>query len=90
MVDITHKTFTLRKAIATAVVKVSKKETMEAIQNKTVPKGDIFEFAKVAGLFGVKKTSELIPDCHPLPIEFTQITYDVNDLEIHIFVEVHT
>jgi molybdenum cofactor biosynthesis protein MoaC len=90
MVDITHKSNSLRKAIASAIVSVSKPETIEAIQHKRIPKGDIFEFSRVAGLFAVKKTSELIPDCHPLPIEYTQISHKINDLDIIIQVEVHT
>jgi cyclic pyranopterin phosphate synthase len=90
MVDITSKTYTLRKAIATAIVKVSKQETIDAIINKQVPKGDVFEMAKAAGLLGVKKTPDLLPDCHPLPIEFTAIRYRIDGLEIHIELEVHT
>lgn len=90
MVDITSKTYTLRKAIATAIVKVSKQETIDAIINKKVPKGDVFEMAKAAGLLGVKKTPDLLPDCHPLPIEFTAIRYRIDGLEIHIELEVHT
>ena len=61
MVDITAKTFTLRKAIAQAVVKVSNQETIDAIVQKKVPKGDVFEMAKTAGLFAAKKTSDVIP-----------------------------
>jgi cyclic pyranopterin monophosphate synthase len=90
MINITHKNSTLRKAIASAIVKVSKMETMVAIQNKSVPKGDVLECARVAGLFAVKKTSEMIPDCHPMPIEFTQINFRIEKLELHIEVEVHT
>lgn len=90
MVNITHKTTTLREATATAIVKVSKAETIEAIKNKTVPKGDVFEMAKTAGLFAVKRTSDMIPDCHPLPIEYTAVRYSINDLEISIEMEVHT
>jgi cyclic pyranopterin monophosphate synthase len=90
MVNITHKSNTLRTAIATAIVKVSKPETITAIENKTVPKGDVFEMSKAAGLLGVKKTPDLLPDCHPLPIEFTQIRYTIEGLEIRIEVEVHT
>jgi len=90
MVNITHKSNTLRIAIATAIVKVSKPETITAIQERKVPKGDVFEFARAAGLLGVKKTSDVIPDCHPLPIEFTSITYEVSGLEVVITVEVHT
>lgn len=90
MVDITHKNHTLRKAVASAVVSVSAEETMDIIRNKAVPKGDIFEFSRAAGLLAVKKTSDLIPDCHPIPIEYTGITYELMNLEIHILVEVHT
>ncbi len=90
MVDITFKSNTLRTAIAVAIVKLSKKETVEAILNKTVPKGDVFEMAKAAGLFAVKRTSDMIPDCHPLPIEFTAVRYQIINLEIHIEMEVHT
>lgn len=90
MVNITHKSSTLRIAIATGIVKVSKHETIDAIKNRKVPKGDIFEFSRAAGLLACKKTYEVIPDCHPLPVEFTSITYEINELEITIRVEVHT
>lgn len=90
MVPITHKSSTLRKAVATARVKVSLQATMDAVRNRQVPKGDIFEFARAAGLLAIKKTSDLIPDCHPLPIEYASITYEMEELEILISVEVHT
>ncbi len=90
MVDITHKVKSLRKAIATAVVKVSLPETIEAIQTRRVPKGDVFEFSRAAGLLAVKKTSDVIPDCHPLPVEFTAITHHVEGLEVIVQVEVHS
>lgn len=90
MVDITFKSSSLREAVAQAVVKVSKQETIDAIKNKTVPKGDVFEMAKTAGLFAVKRTSDMIPDCHPLPIEFTAVHYEIQELEIHIEMEVRT
>ncbi|WP_290843564.1 bifunctional molybdenum cofactor biosynthesis protein MoaC/MoaB [Flavobacterium sp.] len=90
MVDITHKTSTLRKAIASAKVVVSKPETISAIENRQVPKGDIFEFARASALFAIKKTSDVIPDCHPLPVEFASITYKIEGLAVVISVEVHT
>jgi len=90
MVSITHKSDTLRKAVAMATVKVSGQHTIDAIVQKRVPKGDVFEFSRVAGLFAVKKTSDVIPDCHPLPIEYTAITHEIEGLEIRIRVEVHT
>lgn len=90
MVDITHKHTTLRIAIAQAIVKVSKQETIDAIENGTVPKGDVFAISKAAGLLGVKKTADLLPDCHPLPIEYTGIEYTINGLEILITMTVKT
>jgi cyclic pyranopterin monophosphate synthase len=90
MVNITHKSNTLRKAIAQAIVRVSLPETIQAIQNRTVPKGDVLECARVAGLFAAKRTADMIPDCHPLPVEFTAISYEVGEMEVTVFVEIHT
>lgn len=90
MVNITHKPTSLRKAVATAIVKTSSQQTIDAIQNKTVPKGDVFEFSRAAGLLAIKKTSDVIPDCHPLPIEYAAIRHTVDGLTIVIEVEVHT
>jgi cyclic pyranopterin monophosphate synthase len=90
MVDITSKSNTLRKATAVATIVVSKEETIEAIQNRKVPKGDVFEFSRAAGLLGIKKTSDLIPDCHPLPIEYAAFTYEMEGMQVHIKAEVHT
>jgi cyclic pyranopterin phosphate synthase len=90
MVNITKKSNTLRKAIASATVRVSKQETIDAVVQRKVPKGDVFEFARAAGLFGVKRTSDVIPDCHPLPVEYTSITFEIKEMEIEILVEVHT
>lgn len=90
MVDITHKNTTLRTAVAQAVVKVSKPETIEAIKNDTVPKGHVFAMSKAAGLLGVKRTPDILPDCHPLPIEFTGVEYEINGLEISVIFTVKT
>lgn len=86
MVDITHKIITQRTATAQAIVKVGSPETMQAILNKTVPKGDVLEVARTAGLFAVKNTSNSIPDCHPMPIEFTGIEYEL--LEDSVLIKV--
>lgn len=90
MVDILNKISTLRFAIATAELKVSSEETINKILEKQVPKGDVFEFSRAAGLLAVKKTSDVIPDCHPLPIEYTNIRHEIENLNIHIYVEVAT
>ena len=90
MVDITFKASTLRIATAQAIVAVSKQETIDAINNKTVPKGDVFAMSKAAGLLGVKKTADLLPDCHPMPIEYTGIEYNIEGLEITVTMTVKT
>lgn len=90
MVDITHKVTTLRTAVAQAIVKVSKIETIQAIENDSVPKGNVFAMSKAAGLLGVKRTPDILPDCHPLPIEFTGVEYVTNGLEITVLFTVKT
>ncbi len=88
MVNITDKPNSLRGAIATAVVTVSMQETIAALQSGDVPAGNVFDMAKAAGLLAVKKTSDAIPHCHPIPIEYTAISYAVEALRIIITVEV--
>ena len=90
MIDITHKINTLRVAVAQAIVKVSTEETIQAIEQDTVPKGNVFAMSKAAGLLGIKKTPDLLPDCHPLPIEFAGIEYEIDGLEIRIIFTVKT
>lgn len=88
MVDITHKIITQRTATAQAIVKVGSAATMQAILNKTVPKGDVLEVSRTAGLFAVKNTSNAIPDCHPIPIEFTGIHFECLEDSVKIEVTV--
>jgi len=90
MVDITFKSYTLRKAIATATIQVSSPDTIAIVEQRKVPKGDIFEFARASALLAIKKTSDMIPDCHPLPVEYAAVRYEVANLKIKIEVEVHT
>lgn len=90
MIDITNKITTHRSAIAQAIVKVSLQETIDAVKNKTVPKGDVLEASRIAGLFGIKRTSDVIPDCHPMPIEFASVRHKIEGLEIIVETEVHT
>ncbi|TJZ51542.1 bifunctional molybdenum cofactor biosynthesis protein MoaC/MoaB [Sphingobacterium olei] len=90
MVDITHKQCTLRKGIATASVLTSSEITIEAIKAGQVPKGNVYEFARAATLLAIKKTSDIIPDCHPLPIEYAAVDFHIEGLSIVITVTVHT
>lgn len=90
MVDITHKITTLRTATAQAIVNVGSAETIQAILDKKVPKGDVIEVSRTAGLFAVKNTASVIPDCHPIPIEFTGIQFECLKECIKIEVTVKT
>ncbi len=90
MVNITDKINTLRQAVAVAILTVSKTETIQLIKEGRVPKGDVFEFSRAAGLLAIKKTSDVIPDCHPLPVEYASIRHSLQEMEIIITVEVHT
>lgn len=90
MINITHKSTTLRKAVAEAFVKVGSPATISAIRDRKVPKGDVLEASRVAGLFAAKKTHEMIPDCHPLPVEYCHISHEIGELEVRIEVEVQT
>jgi len=90
MVDITHKDITLRTATAEATVVLSEMETLEAIREGRVPKGDVFEMSRAAGLLGIKKTPGLLPDCHPIPLEAARIAYEIRGLEVRILVTVKT
>tara|TARA_R110002096_G_scaffold126532_3_gene273611 strand:+ start:33453 stop:34385 length:933 start_codon:yes stop_codon:yes gene_type:complete len=90
MVDISAKTKSLRIATAQAIVSTSSKKTINAIENNLVPKGNIFEMSKAAGLLAVKKTPDLLPDCHPIPIESTSVEYEIRGLDIEINISVKT
>ena len=90
MVDITDKKNTLREAIAQAIIRVNSSKTIDAIRENKVPKGDVFEISRAAGLLGIKKTSELLPDCHPIPIEFASFEFKIKDLEIKILCTIKT
>ncbi|MDF3818385.1 bifunctional molybdenum cofactor biosynthesis protein MoaC/MoaB [Leptospira sp. 96542] len=84
MNDITGKRTTLRFAEAEGFVNCSK-ETIQRVKNNDLPKGDLFGVAKAAALLGAKKTSELIPHCHPVPIDFFSINFEVSESKIRIF-----
>ena len=90
MIDITNKSDTLRIAIAQAEISVSA-ESISAIRNNKVPKGDVFSSAKIAALLAVKNTSNVLPHCHPIPVEFTGVEFKIkNKTSIEISVEVKT
>ena len=84
MVDISNKSITKRTAIAQAVLRVGSEKTIEAINKNKVPKGDVYEISKAAGYIGIKKTPEILPNCHPLPIEHAKVSFSIRGLNISI------
>ncbi len=75
MVDVTNKNSTDRKAVTQGVIHMNPK-TFEMIKNKTLKKGNVLETARIAGIMAAKKTSELIPMCHPLNITHVKIDFE--------------
>lgn len=73
MVDVTDKNVTERQAIAEAYVEMSK-ETLELILNGSHHKGDVFATARIAGIMAAKRTSDLIPLCHPLALTKVEVS----------------
>jgi cyclic pyranopterin phosphate synthase len=73
MVDVGHKPETERMARATGEIRMSM-ETLEAIDRNAIAKGDVLGVARVAGIMAAKRTSELIPLCHPLPLTDVALT----------------
>jgi cyclic pyranopterin monophosphate synthase len=72
MVDISDKPETVREAIASGIVRMQA-ETLRAISEGTLPKGDTLTVARVAGIMAAKRASELIPLCHPLPLSLVEV-----------------
>lgn len=77
MVDVTEKDITERAAIASGIIKMNKK-TYDIINEKKADKGDVLNVARIAGIMAAKKTSELIPLCHPLMLTKVTIDFDMN------------
>lgn len=90
MVDITQKIATERAAIASGTVRM-KPETLELIRSGEVKKGDVLAVARVAGIMAAKKTSELIPLCHPLPLTSAKVDFEfISDDTLRIVAETKT
>lgn len=80
MVDISPKVDTERYAMACSFVRMDT-ATIDAIEKKLLPKGDIFEVARIAGFLAAKKTSDLIPMCHPLKLDYIDIKIKLDKIK---------
>jgi cyclic pyranopterin phosphate synthase len=86
MVDISEKPLTQREAVAKGSVYM-KPETLRLIEDKKVPKGDVLCVSRVAGIMAAKKTSELIPMCHPLNITSVDIKLNLDSKKNKVDIE---
>jgi cyclic pyranopterin phosphate synthase len=80
MVDVGHKPVTAREAVAEGFV-LLRPGTLRAIAEERVAKGEVLNTARVAGIMAAKRCGELIPLCHPLPIESVEVRFDIPELE---------
>jgi cyclic pyranopterin monophosphate synthase len=89
MVDVGDKQVTDRRAVARAVVRMAP-ETAAAVARGDAPKGDVVSTARIAGIQAAKRTSELIPLCHPLPLSFVDVRIEVREDRVEIETEART
>lgn len=78
MVDVSSKDVTVRMARATGAIQM-RRETLEAIRANTLAKGDVLGVARIAGIMAAKRTSELIPLCHPIPLSDVTVEITLDD-----------
>ncbi len=83
MVDVGDKASSRRKAIARAEIHMSP-ETIQALTQGGIPKGDVLAVARVAGIQAAKKTAELIPLCHPLPLTSVTVEFEIREDRVEI------
>jgi cyclic pyranopterin phosphate synthase len=76
MVDVSEKAVSKREAVARGEIKVSR-ETLALIETQKVAKGNVFATARLAGIMAAKRTGDLIPLCHPLPITHCEVDFEV-------------
>jgi cyclic pyranopterin monophosphate synthase len=88
MVDTSAKPETLRDARASAIVRMQA-ETLALVRNRAAAKGDVLEVARIAGISAAKRTGDLIPLCHPLPITAASVDFSyLNDCQLRIETQV--
>ena len=89
MVDVSGKPVTERRALARARVRMAP-DTAAAVRRGDAPKGDVIGTARIAGIQAAKRTAELIPLCHPLPLSFVDVRIEVRDDAVEIEAEART
>jgi len=87
MVDVSEKAETVRRAVAQGRVLLAP-ATVSLLRDNAVPKGDALAVARIAGIMAAKRTSELIPLCHPLPVTKVVVNLEITDTGVEIEAEV--
>jgi cyclic pyranopterin phosphate synthase len=88
MVDVAEKAVTSREAVAECSVRMSP-ETARAVREATLKKGDAIAVARVAGIMAAKRTPDLIPLCHPLPVTSVELDFEVREDGVRIESRAH-
>jgi cyclic pyranopterin phosphate synthase len=83
MVDVGAKDVTRREALAECLVRMSP-ETVEAVRTAALTKGDALAVARVAGIMAAKRTAELIPLCHPLPLTSVEVDFELGETGVRV------
>jgi cyclic pyranopterin phosphate synthase len=89
MVDVGGKDVTDRRAVARAAVRMSA-ETLEAVRRGDAPKGDVIGTARIAGIQAAKRTADLVPLCHPLPLSYVDVTVELDETTVVLTAEART
>ena len=89
MVDVGSKDVTDRRAVARAAIRMSA-ATLDAIRRGDAPKGDVIATARIAGIQAAKRTADLVPLCHPLPLSFVDVSAELGDAAVLLTAEART
>jgi cyclic pyranopterin monophosphate synthase len=89
MVDVGGKDVTDRRAVARAAVRMSA-ETLDAVRRGDAPKGDVIGTARIAGIQAAKRTADLVPLCHPLPLSYVDVAVELGDTAVVLTAEART
>ena len=89
MVDVGGKDVTDRRAVARAAVRMSA-ETLDAVRRGDAPKGDVIGTARIAGIQAAKRTADLVPLCHPLPLSYVDVSVELGETAVVLTAEART
>ncbi len=89
MVDVGGKDVTDRRAVARAAVRMSA-ETLDAVRRGDAPKGDVIGTARIAGIQAAKRTADLVPLCHPLPLSYVDVAVELDEAAVVLTAEART